>query len=189
MVDAADLKSAFPKGEREFESRPGHTVFPLSHAVPRRMVASWNACAMAVAGIGCTRVGVLSLASVASVANAAVTRSEETLRHVFVMIVLTLATLRTGLRTSVPDVMIEGSRVNGSGTPVEPRPSARSSSTREAHAPPAAGRYARCSPYVDRACRHAFQPRGNDRGRHRHLAVLPPLIRIGWRRRLVWQNP
>ena len=27
MVDAADLKSASPKGEREFESRPGHTGF------------------------------------------------------------------------------------------------------------------------------------------------------------------
>lgn len=30
MVDAADLKSASPKGEREFESRPGHTVFRLA---------------------------------------------------------------------------------------------------------------------------------------------------------------
>jgi hypothetical protein len=34
LVDAADLKSASPSGEREFESRPGHLGSPLVERDP-----------------------------------------------------------------------------------------------------------------------------------------------------------
>src|SRR5689334_21446995 len=42
LVDAADLKSASPQGEREFDSRPGHSRSPPGYPVQRRGCASYS---------------------------------------------------------------------------------------------------------------------------------------------------
>ena len=77
--------------------------------------------------IGCTSAGLLSVASVPSAWNDAVTPAELMPCHVKVETVTMRATLRTGFATPAFEMLMVGSIVSGSGKPVEPTPSARSS--------------------------------------------------------------
>ena len=108
----------------------GQLVFERRPVLPRLDRERNEAMAFCVWMIGCTSAGLLSVASVPSAWNDAVTPAELMPCHVKVETVTMRATLRTGFATPAFEMSMVGSIVSGNGKPVEPTPSARSSSTR-----------------------------------------------------------